>query len=342
MQPGAETRGGHSVPNAERVTPPTPAPPAGNSVPDAEHRTQPMRRRPTFTPAGADDRTIEAVGDRTSAAPPVRPASDTAGAARQPERMSDPRTAKSAPMARGPGFNPAGSSPQTSADGSWAWGPARLAPDQVRVADDGYDRFRAAEGRDLFGSYVGSGLTAKLRQVEERLEHGDLDPHTEDHALLDLDVFRARFADMLRRHPDRSPELLASRVPGALSYAFVFGVDHYADGIMLVQDALEAQGFELQARKNSWSSATNRCVYTMWHDPLSELPFEVQFHTSASLEAQQMARSSANLINDPRIPPEDAANLRSDLASAWAALPSPPGNAGISDYRRYGNSGPRR
>jgi len=210
------------------------------------------------------------------------------------------------------------------------------------VADDGYDRFRAAEGRDLFGSYVGSGLTAKLRQVEERLEHGDLDPHTEEHALLDLDVFRARFADMLRRHPDRFPELLASRVPGALSYAFIFSVDHYADGIVLLQDALEARGFELQARKNTWSSATNRCVYTMWHDPLSELPFEVQFHTSASLEAQQLARSSANQINDPRIPPEDAANLRSDLASAWAALPSPPGNAEISDYRRYGNSGPRR
>ena len=118
-----------------------------------------------------------------------------------------------------------------AADGSWAWGPARLAPDQVGVADDGYDRFRAAEGRDLFGSYVGSGLTTKLRQIEERLEHGSLDSHTEDHALLDIDVFRARFAEMLRRHPDRSPDMLAKRVPGALSYAFIFGIDYYADGI---------------------------------------------------------------------------------------------------------------
>ena len=232
-----------------------------------------------------------------------------------------------------------------AADGSWAWGPARLAPDQVGVADDGYDRFRAAEGRDLFGSYVGSGLTTKLRQIEERLEHGSLDSHTEDHALLDIDVFRARFAEMLRRHPDRSPDMLAKRVPGALSYAFIFGIDYYADGIEVVQDALEAQGFELQARKNSWSSAANRCVFTMWHDPLSELPFEVQFHTSASFEAQQLARTSVNLINDPRVPPEEAASLRSDLASAWAAVPPPPGNAEISDYRRYGSSGsngPRR
>jgi hypothetical protein len=131
-------------------------------------------------------------------------------------------------------------------------------------------------------------------------------------------------------------------VPGALSYAFIFGVEHYADGILLVQDALEAQGFELQARKNSWNSSKNRCVYTMWHDPLGELPFEVQFHTSASLEAQHLARSSANLINDPRIAPEEAASLRSDLASAWAALHSPPDNDEISDYRRYGSSAPRR
>jgi len=212
----------------------------------------------------------------------------------------------------------------------------------VRIAEDGYDRFRTAEGRDLFGSYGGSGLTAKLRQLEGRLEHGRLAPGTEERALLEPDVFRARFADMLRRHPDRSPELLASRVPGALSYAFIFGLDHYADGILLVQDSLETQGFELQARRNSWNSVANRCVFTMWHDPLSELPFEVQFHTSASLEAQQLARTSAPLINDPRIPPEEAASLRADLASAWAALPSPPGNAEISDYRRYGRGAPRR
>lgn len=353
---------------------------------DAERGTQPMRRRPSFTPADATDRSAEAVSGLAAAgSPPARRlASDptqsrspaTADRARQPdgsgalppagsdagtdssrgsgtdlrdrpaggerERSSSAHTARSAPVARGPGFNPAGTPPRLAADGTWAWGPAKLAPDQVRIADDSYDRFRAAEGRDLFGSYVGSGLTAKLRQIEERLDDGSLDPHTEVHALLDIDVFRARFADMLRRHPDRSPELLASRVPGALSYAFIFDVDHYADGILTVQDALEAQGFELQARKNSWSSASNRCVYTMWHDPLSELPFEVQFHTGASHEAQQLARTSASLISDPRIPADEAASLRSDLASAWAAVPSPPRNAEISDYRRYGTSVPRR
>jgi hypothetical protein len=298
-----------------------------------------------------------AIQPRTSTGKPQTPADAVAGQPDPLSRIPEPVSgshqpgatqgrsasaqAKSLPAGRGPGFSTNSTRPRLASDGSWSWGPARLTPEQMRIAQDGYERFRTAEGRDLFGGYGTSGLTAKLRQVEERLKHGGLAPHAEDHALLEIDVFRARFADMLRRHPDRSPELLASRVPGALSYAFVFGTDHYADGILLVQDALEARGFELQARKNSWSSVANRCVFTMWHDPLSELPFEVQFHTSASLEAQQLARTSVSLINDPRIPPEEAASLRSDLASAWAALPSPPGSAQIGDYRRYGSSAAR-
>jgi hypothetical protein len=330
-----------------------PFPSSGYPAPETE---------PYPTPAGrtaAEQPPMPPAPPRTPAERPRIPAEPPLGAPRRPDPLTTAQgstsgrhqpaaelssastKARSLPVGRGPGFNASSSRPNLASDGSWTWGPARLTPEQVRIALDGYERFRMAEGRDLFGAYGTSGLTAKLRQVEELLEHGRLAPQTEDHALLEIDVFRARFADMLRRHPDRSPELLASRVPGALSYAFVFGADHYADGILLVQDALEARGFELQARKNSWNSVANRCVFTMWHDPLSELPFEVQFHTSASLDAQQLARTSAGLINDPRVPPEEAASLRSDLASAWAALPSPPGSAQIGDYRRYGSRAPR-
>ncbi len=312
------------------------SPPAGRPGP-AESAADPAQRDSASEPGHSFPASDAERHERAVA----RPGNGASFRPAEPRRSTTAQ-ARSLPSGRGPGFNPSATRPRTAADGSWTWGPARLTPDQVRIAEDGYERFRTAEGRDLFGSYGGSGLTAKLRQLEGRLEHGRLAPGTEERALLEPDVFRARFADMLRRHPDRSPELLASRVPGALSYAFIFGLDHYADGILLVQDSLEAQGFELQARRNSWNSVANRCVFTKWHDPLSELPFEVQFHTSASLEAQQLARTSAPLINDPRIPPEEAASLRADLASAWAALPSPPGNAEISDYRRYGSGAPRR
>ena len=177
--------------------------------------------------------------------------------------------------------------PRIAGDGSWSWGPARLTRDQVRIAEDAYDRFRAAEGRNLFGGYErGAGLTAAMRRVEAEVALGRLAPGTEQHALLSPDVFRAKFADLLRRYPDWTPEQLSRRVPGALTYIFVLEADDYADGIRAIEQALHIQGFQLQARKNSWSSEATRCVLTIWHDPADDLPFQVQFHIAASLEAR--------------------------------------------------------
>ena len=192
------------------------------------------------------------------------------------------------------------------------------------MANDAYDRFRTAEGRNLFGTYGSTGLTAMMRRVADSSEQARLAPDTEQSALLDPDTFKLRFADMLRRYPDRTADRLARRVPGAISYSFIFEAEHYSQGIWTVQDGLTAAGFQLLARRNDWNNTTNRCVATMWHDPANDLPFQVQFHTAASLEAQQLARSSAP----------------SDQAAAWASLPAPPGNSEISDYRR--ESGPAR
>jgi len=213
---------------------------------------------------------------------------------------------------------------------------------QLTIAEDVYDRFRVLEGRSIFGSYTDSGLTAAMRDVERQLAHGRLAPDTDQRALLEAAEYKARLADQIRRHPDRAVDLLARAVPGALSYTFVFDPDHYAAGTWLVQEALQARGFHLLARKNSWKSAEHKRVVTMWHDQESGLRFEVQFHTGASLEAQQLSRTSADLLADPRIPHVEAEILRSDLAAAWAALPAPPGNAQIGDYRRSEDGATRR
>ncbi len=207
-----------------------------------------------------------------------------------------------------------------------------LTEDQLRLADEAYDRLRAAQGRDLFGADTGTGLTAALRRISEQLAHGTLAPDSEQHALLGPEEFRARYADLIRRHPERSAESLADRVPGALSYSFVLDSNLYAAGIWLVQDALEEAGFQLRARRNGWNGATDKCVVTLWLDADSGVVFSVQFHTAASLEAQHLARTSAALIADPRIPRAEAENLAGDLAEAWAALPVPPGTSHISDY----------
>jgi hypothetical protein len=254
-------------------------------------------------------------------------------AAEGPPASPPPRpapTAAAAPTASPP--------PLVAPDGSWSWGQLRLGRGLVRIADDAYDRFRAAEGRDLFGGYGNGGLTPMVYRVAERVARGTLAPDTARYALLEPDVFRARFAELLSRHPDRAPEHLARRVPGAISYTFVLAGERYADGIAEIQEALEIQGFQLQARRNTWSSEANRCVLTVWHDPLTDLPFRIQFHTAASLDAQRLARTTAALISDPRIPPAEAASLRSDIRTAWAALPAPPGTARIPDYLRDSGS----
>lgn len=230
----------------------------------------------------------------------------------------------------------AGTEPDGSSDSRFA----NLTQDQVRIANDAYDRFRAAEGRSLFGSYGSTGLTAVLRGVAATLEYGELAPDTEQNSLLEPDAFKARFAAMLARYPDRSAELLARRIPGAISYSFIFDAERYSAGIWMVQDALTATGFQLLARRNDWNNTANRFVATMWHDPTSGLPFEVQFHTTASLEAQQLARSSATLVSDPGMPSAEAANLRSDLTGAWAALAAPPGHSQIGEFRREGGPPP--
>jgi len=299
---------------------------------------EPDRRSPRLAPQSDDS--FPGTGPFRRPEPPSGDDFRGTGPFRRPEPLSGDDFRGTGPFRRPelpPGRAGNGADhgpPRLAADGSWAWGPARLTRDQLRIADEAYDEFREAEGRDMFGVYHTGGLTARLLGIANRLEHGQLAPDAEDRALLPPDVFRARLADMIRRHPERTPDQLARRVPGTLSYSFMFSTEHYSDGIWLVQDALEAQSVRLQARKNGWSGAQNRCVFTMWRDSVSGLPFEVQFHTAASFEAQRLARTSASRISDPRTAPAEAANLSSTIAEAWASLTAPPGNEDIADYRR--------
>lgn len=224
--------------------------------------------------------------------------------------------------------------PQMAADGSWSRGAARLGQVEVRIAQDCYDRFRAFEGRNLFGGYGQGGLTVTIRKIAQGLAHGRLASDADEQFLLEPDEYRTRLAHLIRRHPEHTAEQLARRVPGALSYAFLFDDEHYSEGTWQVQQVLQAHGFRLEARRNTWDSTQDKRVVTIWLDPAHQLPFQVQFHTPASLEAQQLARTSAQLLGDPRIPPGEAASLAADLAATWAVLPAPPGNAQIDDYRR--------
>jgi len=311
---------------ADRIAAPWPNGPAtaGKDAVSGLAATGPIGSADSIASAGPTDsasRIASAGPTGTGSAGRIASAGPT-GTVSESRNTSGYGTVSGAPIAR------------TEADGSWNWGSASLTPQQVGIAQEMHDRFRVAEGRNLFGSYGGSGVTATLRRVEAQLEHGRLAPDTEQYALLDRDRFMAGLAGLIKRRPGQPVEQLARQVTGALSYTFVFDAASYSAGTWLVHDALRSQGFQLEARKNDWNSTMNRCVVSIWLDPVHHLPVQVRFHTTASHEAQQLMRTSATMISNPRIPAAEAAKLRADVAAAWAALSAPPGSSEIGDYRR--------
>ena len=296
--------------------------PPGNST--AEHATAPVRseehERPGAMPGSRDlpDRTPFPVGsglpERGIPQPNNGLAERTAlpGGSAPPER-SGPAAGDTA--AGHPALRPAGpDAPRTGDDGSWAWRGARLTPEQCHVADRVHAQYRAAEGQNVFGGYGRSGLTPAMRRIEAQLDHGQLAPETERYALRDGNVFRRQLADLIARHPDKPPEELAYRIVDTIRYAYIFDAERYTEGTWQVHRRLKAHGFELEERQNGWAGTERRQgIRSRWRDPAHNLPFEVQFHITASWDAQR----------------------RGDMA----AIAAPPGCAQIGDYRKEEPSG---
>jgi len=336
----AGNRASHSIPaSLERTTDhirrdSLPSPPAydtsvapryDSGTPPAGQPSQPSRYSWDSTTAQV---TRDSAAGPSSDRGPAGPSPDHARSRPNGERA---RAAASADRSEGVTER---AGPHVDANGSWSWGLASLTADQARVARSMHDRFRAAEGRNLFGSYANGGLTEALRGIEARLEHGRLATDADLPALISPDLFMAEVAGMLMRYPGAPVEDLCRHVTGALAYAFVFDENHYTVGTWLVHDALRVQGFRLDARRNGWHATEHKYMVTSWLDPSLEIPFQLQFHTAASLEARQLARASAGVLADPRTPMEKAAGLRSEVTAAWAAVAAPPGISQIGDYRR--------
>ncbi|HYZ52867.1 MAG TPA: hypothetical protein VE733_05060, partial [Streptosporangiaceae bacterium] len=121
--------------------------------------------------------------------------------------------------------------PRNTDDGGWEWKGLRLDPEANRIADSAISARRAAEGRDVDGSYGDHGITPAMRRIEAKLEHGSLVPDTEKFALKSPDRFKEKLAKLQIRYPDRSPEGLASSIHDGIRYTFIFDTATYTDGI---------------------------------------------------------------------------------------------------------------
>ncbi len=207
---------------------------------------------------------------------------------------------------------------------------------QCRIADDALTRYRKAEGRNVFGTYGHSGLTAAMRRIEALLERGQLVPHTEAEALKSADRFKEKFADLIMRHPDKSAEELAHEVHDAVRYAFLVDTAHYTEATLQVHSRLKGQGFELEARRNCWENTEYKGINTRWRDPAHDLAFEVQFHTTSSWDVRQRAQALYQKITDPGTSPGDRVRLRGVRADMSAKILVPPGSTTIPDFRKEG------
>jgi hypothetical protein len=233
-----------------------------------------------------------------------------------------------------PGLPPVAHRPP-GPDGGWTGNGRFLTPEQSWIAGEALSWCRRAEGRNASGTYGHSGLTAAMRRIEAVLQHGQLLPDTEAHALKPPERFRERFADLIARHPDKPANELAREVHDGVRYTFIFDLEQYADGVLHVHSRLKGQGFDLEIRRNGWNSRQYyKGIITRWRDPAHGLPFEVQFHTPASWDIRERAIGMHRMLTDPAMPPPDRARLREMRADLMELVPTPPSCAAIPDFRK--------
>jgi hypothetical protein len=209
----------------------------------------------------------------------------------------------------------------------------RLTPEQQKIAGEALEKYRAADGRNMFGGYGESGLTPAMRRVEAYLPHGRLAPDSEENSLKSPERYQEKLARMIERNPGIPAGELADEIYDAARYTFLFEPQDYTDGTWLVHRRLKAQGFELEARRNLWENHEVKGINTRWRDPAHDLAFEVQFHTPSSWEVLQRTHEAYLRITDPRTPPAERVQLRARQAAEAAASRAPVRCAEIGDFR---------
>ncbi len=221
----------------------------------------------------------------------------------------------------------------TAANGTPAGSRRRLSVAHEKIAEAALEKYRAADGRNMFGGYGESGLTPAMRRVEAYLPHGGLAPETEQNSLKSPERYKEKLARLIGRNPGIPASELADEIYDAARYTFVFEPQDYTDGTWLVHRRLKAQGFELEARRNLWDNHEVKGIKTRWRDPAHDLAFEVQFHTPSSWEVLQRTHEAYLRITDPRTPPAERVQLRARQAAEAAASRAPVRCAEIGDFR---------
>jgi hypothetical protein len=280
-----------------------------------------VSRDPDYQPEPSRASEAEGPAEEASASADDRQHSDGKAAADEPAPDSeDPR--------------PSDSEPRSDPDGSWKWKSCALTPHQAELADRSLEGCREVEGRDESGNYGQRGLTPAMRRIEAQLDHSELAPDTEKFALKSIDRIKEKFAKLIQRHPDETPEQLLNQIHDAIRYTFVSDTADYVTGVWETTDHLQSHGYELITRINNWGDAEYKGINTRWRDHESGLLFEVQFHTPESRDAKHQTHESYEKINDVRTPVAEVERLRQYQREVSAQVPMPLGWQSIPGYSK--------
>lgn len=219
------------------------------------------------------------------------------------------------------------------ADGSWRGeGGRKLDSAQNAEVDHGYARIREVGEHTII-----PGLRAVEAEDPDRRLTGF------DHRFKGLDRLKEKVAELLEPPSKLTATDALYAVSDTVRFTYMYPDASYARGVLNDIEQLKSRGFELDKLKNTWTSDQYKGINTQWVDPSSEVRFEVQFHTQASLEAKELSHKAYERIRSITDPtPEtdlEAGELEGFQSQVNGKVPIPPNVSVIEDYRREKRDG---
>jgi hypothetical protein len=213
--------------------------------------------------------------------------------------------------------------PLTQPDGSWvAGGGRRLSPEQNAEVSK-----CCADLRDEADKVILPAM--------RRVEAADPERHLAglENMLKGEDRLKEKIADYMRA-PGVTARRAVDRVADAVRFTLTYdNPGRYADGVLADVELLKSEGFELIKLKNLWDADHYKGVNSQWRRPNTGLRFEMQFHTTESLEAKELTHEAYERIRGKTISATEERELEEFRRRANALLAAPPGIDRIKDFQ---------
>jgi hypothetical protein len=216
------------------------------------------------------------------------------------------------------------SAASSQADGGWfGEGDRRLNPEQNTDASKACEDIRT-EGREV------------IRPAMERVEAADPGRRLAglEHMLKGEDRLKEKIADVLFVEPNLTAKQAADKVTDAVRFTFTYTRQRYAEGVLFDVERLKSEGFELIKLKNLWEKEQYKGINSQWRRPETGLRFEVQFHTSESLEAKELTHQAYERLRSTQVNQVERDGLEDYQKRVNTQIVTPPGTTEIEEFPR--------